>query len=196
MEPCKKEHPFTAENKNTLAAPKTQKFSALLPIASVLNQRVLNRIGLYVRCATVLLAMGLIACTGSDDNGRSPTCDAISWRSASPGSVVCPGEDSCSCGGGAACCIDTNGKGKIVASGCADFSQCQDLALGCDGPEDCGQGQVCCFAGFDATCVAADECFGIGTGVACRSNTDCEVLETCEPVLEGPLANTLAVCDF
>src|ERR1044071_1637856 len=64
------------------------------------------------------------------------------------------------CAVGQECCVGGNG-----GSACVDQGTCQTVTFACDGPEDCEQNQVCCFAAggggpgtAGAECKAAQAC--------------------------------------
>ena len=137
--------------------------------------------------------LGVLACGAGGDN-RSEACDSIGWRQATPGTIVCPGADSCSCSGSDICCVTGDSRGQIDDSYCAPLTQCQDLALTCDGPEDCGSDEVCCLGGLDSTCMPESDCFGLSTAPACRGADDCDGIDECTPSDIGPFSGTIAAC--
>jgi hypothetical protein len=88
--------------------------------------------------------------------------------------VVCGAAGTCA----DACCFDLfTTTPSCVAS--ADACLIGGAAT-CDGPEDCGPGTECCFAGFGASCVTTGECRAGGNGSeVCNSNRDCLTGELC-----------------
>jgi hypothetical protein len=99
------------------------------------------------------------------------SCAATGFRGASAKSVICPGTPSCGCEAPAVCCLSAI---DSQHGSCTTFSACRDLALTCDGPEDCNGG-VCCLdqqAGGGTTCKAPGDCGGTEKWL-CRTDADC-----------------------
>lgn len=107
-------------------------------------------------------------------------CDAPEpiARSVECGAAVCEGE--------AVCCAG------FAGTRCAEGGQCEaaELAITCDGPEECGAGQRCC-AGFPlgAACVA--EC-GANEQIRCHEDADCDG-QRCQPC-DFPPVGAVRIC--
>jgi hypothetical protein len=88
-----------------------------------------------------------------------------------------------SCDAPQICCVTFSGATCTAADGCD-----QGLALACDGPEDCSNGDVCCgdigMGGGGSECLPAGDCEGggMGSGVLCHSDADCQNNERCNDV--------------
>jgi hypothetical protein len=131
----------------------------------------------------------LVACGGSGSNKQS---DAPAGSDGAPGDGVpgdgvpgdgVPGDGAggdaavgvvcgaVTCAVGQECCVGGNG-----GSTCVDQGTCQTVTFACDGPEDCEQNQVCCFAAggggpgtAGAECKSAQAC----QTSACHTDGDC-----------------------
>ncbi len=83
-----------------------------------------------------------------------------------------------------ACCSGDQGKtGTCVAAA----MQCpnQGLRYECQGPEDCGGGQVCCFK-VDRGSFCNNGCvFGQISYIVCHRQADCQNGGTCQPLAQG-----------
>jgi hypothetical protein len=141
-------------------------------------------------------------CSSGDTNlgGTDRTaCSGLNWRAATTGAVVCPGAPECSCSGGQVCCVSLV-NGRASSGSCGDLTQCSGPALECDGPEDCAAGEVCCFVntvGGGSSCKTPTDCFGTQEIAACRSDQDCQPLESCTPAEAGSyLAGIAAACQL
>jgi hypothetical protein len=92
------------------------------------------------------------------------------------------------------CCVGVGGRE------CVDQGTCQDVALTCDGPEDCTGGDVCCAAGNGGgggapgtggtSCRPDNQC---QTRV-CAAETDCDGGDMCCPIQELGVSLCLASC--
>ncbi len=149
----------------------------------------MNRLA-FIFCAYATL--GLLACQDSiehfEDDGTEGTntsdsnplgvaeCDGVLWRNPSPGRVLCPGATDCGCDLPTICCADT-----LDNATCMPREECANDVIGCDGPEDCAQGEVCCASGIESSCVPASAC-QLDRLVLCRSDDDCSLpRNTCLP---------------
>jgi hypothetical protein len=140
----------------------------------------------------------LIACSGDDDglDGASRAACDTTWRSSTPGVVVCPGAGDCQCGLPEACCVPTSPTATDVGA-CSAATSCAALLFACDGPEDCNAGQVCCGKGLGAQCTTDADCFGVDAFVLCHEDAHCEskLGTTCGPADPGTFWDTrLGVC--
>lgn len=103
------------------------------------------------------------------DGGKIDPCANRAYRGGSPNSVVCPGVASCECEGPAVCCMQ---KVDGNTGSCTALAACRNIAIQCDGPEDCGGG-VCCLedrSGGGTSCKASANC---ASEWLCRSDNDC-----------------------
>jgi hypothetical protein len=167
-----------------------------------------------VQSALGALVLFATACSGTPNgvaaDGGTPgapitsrnACQGLGFRGATPGSVVCPGAQNCSCGGADICCLQAVDSSKGV---CGPLGGCRALALQCDGPEDCnpqtahdqfGDGgldggpdssvpgtdagawrpAVCCLDEAQGTSGGGSSCRAAGTcsgKVLCRTDDDC-----------------------
>lgn len=83
-------------------------------------------------------------------------------------------------------------------------AQCRPFPARCDGPEDCGRGEVCCASvawaeerGADAAtaCLSARRCRDRYAEIACHRDADCRPSERCDSaVVRGDFRPELAVC--
>lgn len=93
------------------------------------------------------------------------------------------GADHCGAAGGPAgsCCIPVFGG----APACGAMCQFGQIALACDGPEDCGMGEVCCFsASGGGRCATEANCPRQGSGLSqqtwlCNATADCPMGSGC-----------------
>ncbi len=108
-----------------------------------------------------------------------------------PGVVTCTDAvDACSLAT-QNCCVKAYDAKKVS---CNEGTACDGLAsAACDGPEDCGGGQVCCIsvtlkgagADIDHRCVSdATQCSGglITNSVMCHTDDDCESPKACQKI--------------
>ncbi len=116
-----------------------------------------------------------------------PTASAWGQCAADHCSTACTpaGVGTVECGGMACsdiCCVSQTVSGQWAGTCVSDAQLCctstSCLALGCDGPEDCDTGEVCChFSNSDgaaAWCTSTLECqSGSATGYACHTDLDC-----------------------
>lgn len=103
------------------------------------------------------------------DAGKVDPCAEHAYRGGTPNSVICPGVATCECAGPSICCMNTLDSNS---GSCTALGSCRNIAIQCDGPEDCGGG-VCCLqdrSGGGAACSAATSCSGEWL---CRSDGDC-----------------------
>jgi hypothetical protein len=96
-----------------------------------------------------------------------------------------PGVGTVECGNMACsdiCCVSQTVSGQWTGTCVSDWNLCCSstscLAVGCDGPEDCDAGDVCChFSNSDgavAQCTSITECqSGSATGYTCHEDLDC-----------------------
>jgi hypothetical protein len=60
----------------------------------------------------------------------------------------------------------------------------------CDGPEDCGDGQICCVTAppnVKTQCVVPQHCYTIaGESVFCHADADCPAGQICNALAEAP----------
>ena len=137
----------------------------------------------------LLLASWIAALVACGGNGSKQSDAPPAGSDAAPGDGV-PGGDTpppgdmggggdaavgvtcgaTTCAVGQECCIGANG------GTCEDQGNCQTVAFACDGPEDCEQNQVCCFAAggggpgtAGAECKPAAQC----QTNACHTDGDC-----------------------
>jgi len=92
------------------------------------------------------------------------------------------------------CCTGLSGT-TCESPMCSGFG----LAFGCDGPEDCGQTEVCCFAGISGVaCAQPSACMGSGglldPQVVCVRDGDCPQGMGC--CTAGLIASVLSDVDF
>jgi hypothetical protein len=97
------------------------------------------------------------AAPGNGDAG--PLDDAGIGPDAAQG-VDCNGQ---TCDQGTECCVTAGG------SSCVEAGTCTGATIGCDGPEDCGDTEVCC-GGLQTQCAAADTC----QVELCHITADCQ----------------------
>ncbi len=105
----------------------------------------------------------------TNDAGKIDPCANRAYRGGSPNSVVCPGVASCECEGPAVCCMT---KVDANSGACTALAACRNIAIQCDGPEDCGGG-ICCLedrSGGGTSCKATGGCSGEWL---CRGDNDC-----------------------
>lgn len=119
-----------------------------------------------------------------DDGGSNPLgiagCEDVGWRNPSPGRVLCPGAAGCGCDLPTICCFDGS---SLEDSWCGAREECTGQIISCDGPEDCGLGEVCCANDIEARCVPDGECSVVEEQL-CREDDDCPgtvTQDTCEP---------------
>ena len=120
------------------------------------------------------------------DTGTAPATDTGTGGSALAGKVNCGDKGLVCTTASSPCCIAYNpisGSAFSCTKTCSGFGK---ISVPCDGPEDCGSGNVCCFR-FDgsfsasAKCEASSACKG-GTrneAVSCHTNADCPSSMTC-----------------
>ncbi len=156
---------------------------------------------IYAGFGAIFLA-GLSACTGTpngvgyDGGTITPqqardSCKGLGFRQPSPSAVVCPGAQGCICATNSeVCCLQAVDSSK---GACTSLGACRNLAIQCDGPEDCnpatirdqsGDGGVetgvdSSVPGVDASVpkpavCCLDEAQGSsGGGSSCRASTAC-----------------------
>jgi hypothetical protein len=122
-------------------------------------------------------------------SGVVETCQkSLGWRTPSEGTIACPSTAGCSCAGSSICCAATAG-GQVSSASCMELNACKELAIACDGPEDCGGGEVCCATSptsMTAECHPANECASAVSLVFCRKDADCAFPFTrCVPATKG-----------
>jgi hypothetical protein len=136
------------------------------------------------RYCPVLFVLAIVtACTGTyaplPTQGAAPgtpilrtdACVGSGFRGSNGHGVTCPGTPTCGCDAPQVCCIARIDAQQGV---CTALAACRELALACDGPEDCGAG-VCCLdtgAGGGTTCRARTDCAS-GQMWLCRTDADC-----------------------
>lgn len=154
--------------------------------------------GLGVAWAIAAVALALVACGDEDAatpdlSATSGACLEKSWRNPTPGTVACPGTEACGCPSSEVCCISQLPDNQLTGK-CSALTACTDAALVCDGPEDCGSGEVCCLDGLIGQCVPDGDCF-FGMR-ACRDNSDCRfATQDCLPGEDGSyFGDTIATC--
>ncbi len=122
-------------------------------------------------------------CQDNDKGTRGNTC---------PGVVTCGTVEACSLTTQNCCVSDY----KADAASCNEGTTCKGLvSAACDGPEDCGGGQVCCisvslttsapFAAIQHRCVAdAKKCTGgsLVNRLLCHTDAQCAAGEGCEAI--------------
>lgn len=139
----------------------------------------------------VLLCAMVLACSEDrhlDEENSDPVCEDLSWRAPTEGEVTCPQSADCRCGGVDICCVDVDAEFAILGARCDELVTCEGLAFECDGPEDCGDDEICCAvmtSGGGSTCTTTTECHGVDELVMCRSDTDCQGIEHCMPAGDG-----------
>jgi len=137
--------------------------------------------------AVTALLGGFLAPGACDGESGDDPCADFNWRAETPGEVVCPRTDDCSCQIDDVCCVTMQDQ-EIDGASCADLSSCAGLAFRCDGPEDCGDDEVCCSVlteGGGSSCEAEADCFGSEAFVMCRGGGDCPDGFDCTPAEEG-----------
>jgi len=89
------------------------------------------------------------------------------------------------------CCVTMAGGGASAACIAAD-AECMGATADCDGPEDCGGGDLCCarvgLGGVAIACESATSCMpgGFGPFELCHSETDCTTPgQMCCPIMMG-----------
>ncbi|MCB9582802.1 MAG: hypothetical protein H6717_37530 [Polyangiaceae bacterium] len=160
------------------------------------------RIFRYLLSALVVAA-AVSACSSNDDaslgGNSADACGDFNWRKPSDGTIVCPGAPGCSCSTGQVCCVSLVG-GKAATGTCGALTDCADLAMQCDGAEDCAPGQVCCLLddlGGGTECRAPQDCFFTNEITLCRTQDECDGVKTCAPSQPGTyLAGVVGGCGF
>lgn len=154
---------------------------------------------------TLAVLLALAACGGSDDGGPDARTDAARFD----GPVDAPAIDApydASTANGVGCapdvictvpsqaCCMTPGADTCIAAG----GMCEGAPLACDGPEDCGAGQDCCwFEGQGARCTSANQCgfTGAQSEPMCHVDADCsEPFPNCCPPVGSSLTYFYSVC--
>jgi hypothetical protein len=122
-------------------------------------------------------AGGTTANGGANASGGSGGATADPYQSTA--AAECNGTP-CSTAGGAACCtiVSSSGGQRTVYATCTPAGSACALpvttAAHCDGPEDCGQGFVCCgtlsLLGIysELSCIPSASCTGTGKQVMCH----------------------------
>lgn len=72
------------------------------------------------------------------------------------------------------CCVPPSDGGTPTRMCIPVLEPCVGPSATCDGPEDCGAGEVCCRAGVNASCAAS--CTGV---VVCHVDDDCSGKKCC-----------------
>ncbi len=137
----------------------------------------------------LVLALALsTACSGETAGvGDGGTADAP-IGDAPPGTLDARGPDAfvadavmgTPCGGGFCdpmtqkCCVSHTDAGAETRMCIPVADSCGGPSASCDGPEDCGAGEVCCRAGANASCAAS--CTGV---VVCHVDEDCSGKKCC-----------------
>lgn len=119
------------------------------------------------------------------DGGEAQASDgSASTSTASPGIPRAPLEcDGHSCTGSTPhCCRKPNARASCVGVD----EPCAGARITCDGPGDCGSGEVCCALAVTnvAQCVLAAGCSAVGR-VMCNSDSECEASQRCTAKLES-----------
>ena len=131
-----------------------------------------------VRCVYKAVRPGVVLAPGVY-SATDPTCAQPTI--AAGASVLCAGSSSCTSATGPCCpALVAMDRVGMCSPGCPFPS------IACDGPEDCGNVQVCCSlesvaAGFmGASCVSATSC-GTPSRVICHQQADCPSPQSCGP---------------
>jgi hypothetical protein len=104
--------------------------------------------------------------------------DAPTMMGTDGGTGVACGTDTCLAPD--ICCVTFAGGAAMMT--CSAAADCMGVAAGCDGPEDCGSGEVCCGmrgaggGGASTSCVPTADC---GFGRLCHADTDCAGMDMC-----------------
>lgn len=151
------------------------------------------------RTLSILITIALTAC----GNDKKPAVDA-SGNDGTPGDGASVDSTSGShsdaavgvtcgataCTGTDECCVGSGG------STCVYQDTCATVTFACDGPEDCGTNEVCCFGnggpgGGGAGCKLVSQC----TNNACHFDSDCPAnTPKCCPVGQSPYSACLTQC--
>lgn len=153
------------------------------------------------RAVVVLFAL-VAACDGTDEQLPAtidaPAVDAPGPIDGAPDgllaeTVVCgteanvcivPAQSCCDVAGNGDTCINTGGA-------------CSGIPMACDGPEDCGATEECCFFdGSRSMCVRTDVCGTTGSisNEMCHVMADCDSGEFCCGTAPGPQLDLYAIC--
>lgn len=156
--------------------------------------------------AAVLFAV-LAACDGEDErilaSTDAPAVDASDGidgpgpdaptDGAGGAGVVC-GVETVTCPVPAQACCDIAGSGDTcIASG----GTCRGIPMQCDGPEDCGAAEECCFFdGSRAICLGEGTCgtTGSSSNEMCHVEADCDTGESCCGTAPGPQIDLYSIC--
>lgn len=160
------------------------------------------------RAFVVFALVGFIACGDDGGGGGGTQSDAPmgtsdgNMQTGDGGTIDSPGTTA-DAGLGAACgtttcmatqecCLTGGGGGTCVAQG-----TCSGAAFACDGPEDCGANEVCCYGNQGGGGMGGSECKPTAQCQinACHLDADCGgATAKCCPVANTPYKVCLAQC--
>jgi hypothetical protein len=122
----------------------------------------------------------MVVCQGSGGAGGTDGGSGAGGSGGTGGGAGTSANAGVKCGTGScdpagSCCV-TNGN-----SACE--TQCNGTVVSCDGPEDCGSGEVCCgssgsngsYTGF----ACKNGCSGVGDVIVCHASQDCPTGTNC-----------------
>jgi hypothetical protein len=118
----------------------------------------------------LVVTSAVFGCSGGgSDDGVGSQSDPAKADEEQAGTVVCgdaPCEDA------EICCLHGAGQfpNLTYTLTCTDSCPGTDPEVECDGPEDCGAGEVCCMNPEGVFCT--DDCSGMAAA-ACHDDTDC-----------------------
>lgn len=142
----------------------------------------------YVACGNDGNKGRMDAPSGSDSGG---TIDAPGMTADAAIGALCGGQP---CQAAQECCLGSGGSNTCVA-----LNTCGTIGFQCDGPEDCGGTQVCCYGAMmgsgssgGSTCKNASQC----PTNACHVDTDCtqQGATKCCSLPSTPYSVCLAQC--
>ncbi len=159
------------------------------------------------RMCVVLAVLGFIAC-GDDGGGGGTQNDANNNSDGNNGTIDAAMTDSppmtgdggvgaacgtTTCSSTEECCVEGGGATCVAATTCGG------VAFVCDGPEDCGANEVCCYGneGNGSAGTGGSECRQTNQCQinACHVDTDCSgQTAKCCPVTNTPYSVCLAQC--
>ena len=122
--------------------------------------------------------LGMSACFDFDGYSSPSTGSATGVGLVACGTVVCDG----------VCCSPAEDQNGVISGECTPTLEacCPGLpcsALECDGPEDCGGGNLCCvYAAARAGgtgCMSPEDCDLFDMGYLCHSDEDCAGKGSC-----------------